>query len=71
MNLTFQDLQKKPDFDATSPVNRNSQHRLYDSTAVPSARHRHSRLKIGPTPPNINGPGRSILSCTSAVGLYS
>jgi hypothetical protein len=30
MNLTFQDLQKKPDFDATSPVNRNSQHRLYD-----------------------------------------
>jgi hypothetical protein len=30
MNLTFQDLQKKPDFDATSPVNRNRQHRLYD-----------------------------------------
>jgi hypothetical protein len=30
MNLSFQDLQKLPDFNATSPVNQDNQHRLYD-----------------------------------------
>ncbi len=35
MNLTVQDLQQKPDFDATSPVNQDSQHRLYDYLGRP------------------------------------
>jgi len=30
MNLSFQDLQKQPDFNATSPVNQDNEHRLYD-----------------------------------------
>jgi hypothetical protein len=30
MNVTVQDLQREPDFDATSPVNEDRQHKLYD-----------------------------------------
>ena len=39
MNLTFQDLQKQPDFDATSPVNHDSEHRLYDYYGRPACAH--------------------------------
>lgn len=39
MNLTFQDLQKLPNFDATSPVNRDGQHRLYDYCGRPVIPH--------------------------------
>ena len=39
MNLTFQDLQKEPTFDATSPVNQDNEHRLYDYHGRPVSPH--------------------------------
>jgi hypothetical protein len=41
MNLTIQELQQKPDFDPASPVNQDSEHRLYDYYGRP----------VGPPPP--------------------
>lgn len=39
LNLTFEDLQKKPDFDATCPVNQDIEHRLYDYYGRPVITH--------------------------------
>jgi hypothetical protein len=35
VNLTLQDLQKQPEFNATSPVNQDNEHRLYDYCGRP------------------------------------
>lgn len=57
MNLTVRDLQQKPDFDAASAVNQDSQRRLYDYLGRPVSPRPASTPENRPDAPRHEAPG--------------